>query len=254
MSWRTILSFLLLILSVAGLIWMILYAQSLRRTVVEQRREIDAGAVVSANNLYLEDAGSATDDLLLMIADLCGPDRPDLTRFCAERRYDIEVARLFNRAAIARATAAPDGYGQVRRDYQTLYAAIRPDANHGPPWVDGYRARALEGVAYAELKQGSLAEAERTIARAARLDDGAAMVGVTALKIACSRNADATSVRNSLESLRQRLAARLAAVGRPEGRYDFRLRDARAERALPERDLELYRLCAYAGIERQPGF
>ena len=69
------------------------------------------------------------------------------------------------------------------------------------PW----RGRVLEGIAYAQLKQGNLKTAGETIGEARENDGASAFVALTELKIACASRHEARKVASMFDAAQQRL-------------------------------------------------
>jgi hypothetical protein len=215
-------------------------------------RKLEAAALESAN-LYLQDKIYTTSDFLdetgAVLAEACQqPDLPAaLASFCARHRLTPGLILRTNAAAFARAAATTDADHAaviVRYEEELDYlGTLQRDAG-----MDGWIARAKEGIAYARLKRGELGEARSLIDEAKRLDRNSSMVGTTAIKIGCAEGADPRLIRAELRGLRRALDSEAARVRADSGASAFALRNAPLERRNVEGDAEMFEMCRHAGL------
>lgn len=145
--------------------------------------------------------------------------------------------------------------GEYGRSGERYLASLRTKdiSDVHPEWI----IRAREGLAYSYLKDGNLKEArtaitknfDQTIESGVINKDNRPYVfeDITTLKIDCRERADPSKVKSALNSVR--------------AKYDRVVQEAEAgklreiaieDRSLIEIDDELYDLCRYAGVSRQP--
>lgn len=149
---------------------------------------------------------------------------------------------------------------RLQADYpksQALYenALAIPHADE----VDAqWRMRALEGVAYAQMKRGRYDPAAKSLAQleALRLAENQRLntdfefvfAGLDEIKLACvAKRADAAQIRRDLDALRARFDH--YAATRPDA---WHAKYARLDRGYIEQDAELFELCAAAGVTLKP--
>jgi hypothetical protein len=221
---------------------------SARKALVETQTEL---ASAQADQLYVQDATYGAmvflDDTPL--AGLCKarPDDLDIQRRCQYQSNYTAVLKAFNEATSSR-TAVPRDYRRTLQSYRTFVRFLESE----PPSAlrSAWLARALEGVAYSQLKLGRSTEAEATIGQALSLDPYSGMVALTALKSACTKRADPTRVREELAAFRRRLDERVTTIANDPRLGEVARHSTRLERQLLEQDDELYFLCGYADVER----
>ena len=226
---------------------------SARQELEETRTNLgDARAELAAavaDQLYVRDAVYGTSDFLAQtpLGLLCEqrPDDSYIQRLCQSQNEYMAILTMFNEATRSR-TAVPRDYKRSLQDYLKFASFLesRPPSGLNNAWL----ARALEGVAYSQLKLRNLREAEAAIAKAQPLDPNSAIVGITALKVACAQQSEPELVQKEYAGLNQRLEARVASLSNNAGAIPIALRNAKLEIDLVEQDEELYNLCGYAGV------
>ncbi|HMH65429.1 MAG TPA: hypothetical protein VK515_07570 [Rhizomicrobium sp.] len=161
----------------------------------------------------------------------------------------------YTQAAIDRAMAQkPEDFLSVEKSYRSTLPLLKEavaDSDAGSSW----KARVLEGIAYAQLKEAAgnpdtaaFKNAESGIVAAAGLDKKSAFVGITALKIACTKKTDAAAVNAQFLDLKTRLTDEVNRVGKLKDAI-LGQRNASLELQYLQQDSELYYLCRYANLD-----
>ena len=169
-----------------------------------------------------------SQQLLNSLQSLCafgGPRAQQLSGFYA----------AYVPAVIARQKAA---YDDAAGNYQDAARAASEDPD--------LQARALEGLAYSQLKQHDLDAAERTIARAAGLKADYVFTQITQMKIACARKSPSGQVTALFDSA---LAGRRAII-QASAKDAVREQIASDDLALLLGDAELRSMCGYAKLPK----
>jgi hypothetical protein len=262
MSWRTILSSILLIGSVIGIILMIVYARDLRQTVTNQRSVIaeQKGAIAShearfrqqqreadldlarrqAQAAVLQDALVANEDVasgLARAASACPPPRERIGEEWTTTALNlcslIDVTANSFTDFLGRYTSvtgqrsiaeSPPAFQSLRLRYEALLAPANRLPNRNP-WL----ARVYEGIAYSNYRFGNLEGARAAIDRASQLNSGSALVELTALKIACAQG-------HSRAQVDERYASQLSRL-----RRTIREAASAGARIFAERELRYFR-------------
>jgi hypothetical protein len=169
-----------------------------------------------------------SQQLLNSLQSLCafgGPRAQQLSAFYA----------AYAPAVIARQKAA---YDNAAGKYRIAAQAAGEDPD--------LQARALEGLAYSQLKQHDLDAAERTIARAAGLKADYVFTQITQMKIACARKSPSDHVAALFEAA---LAERRAII-QANAKDAVRERIASDDLALLLGDAELRSMCDYVKVPK----
>lgn len=220
------------------------------RTELDQTRAELAAA--KADQLYVQDATYGTmvflDDTPLGLLCKNRPSDSYVQRLCQSQSDYTALLRLFSAATRSRA-ATPRDYARTKQNYEEFarYLKSRP----ADPLRDAWLARALEGVAYSEMKLGQSQRAEATIRNAVSLDPNSGMVALTALKVACDQRTDPAKVRQELAAFKQKLDERVTSVSADPRMSEVARRSTQMERDLLDQDEELAFLCSYAGIGKK---
>ena len=248
---------ILVALVTIGLFWA--NVEGLRSRVVTQQREIQqrdaALAAVDATIaqrksqlLVAQDAFVANSDVLNQASDTCKSAQPSTQAYnicSALGVYWMKFVQPYN-AAVSSRTSATD-FSKVEEAYRDVVPTFG-ESNASDDW----KARVLEGIAYAQFRQGKLQAARGQIDMALRLDPGSAFVNATALKIACANRAPASAIRESDKAVRDRLDKNYQVALHNSG-ATTQQRDTQLEKLYFDSDTELLNVCGYAGLMHEPG-
>lgn len=247
MSWRGVLTSVLLVAAAALLIFVALKARALSQKVEEQRAEIATHQARYAQTLQRQeslnvelarrraqvnvlDEALATNEAILegletartFLGGLCGagggprirmpdiPEATDLLNRCSYLRIVIDQA----------STRLPRGYSDVaglrvradtEADFRQLEQRYRALLARLPQ--DGgnrrWRSLAHEGIGYASYRLGSLRDAGENAETALQLDPGSAFAALTAIKISCAGPTPADQIRRRYDDQRRQLQRRV---------------------------------------------
>lgn len=245
-------SFLLIIVSVYLLL-------SQARDLASSRERLDETNKVLAQRqaqlLVLTDALIATEDqaktvdqVSAKVQSICSRQRStnaEVRALCALSEWATSASGRFLAAyagaAAQRASATSiDDWQAVRGEYAGLSSHLTADLDPGHQWA----ARIEEGIAYADYRLGKLDEASARADRAFQLDSRSAFVGLTRLKIACSRKEPKDRVAKLYSDQRRNLEE---SVRNPLPPMDKRY--AGYELRSFDRDSEVRLICAYANLK-----
>lgn len=160
----------------------------------------------------------------------------------------VEFLASYTDATAKRVRASSaDDFASIENIYRDLVPKAEVLGNEGA--AKQWLARAKEGIAYAQWRQGKLDEGAATIAQAAELDPASAFVGMTSLKIMCARKRPAGEVRKAYSDL----SARLARLKAEAARSPFRAvaENAALEDGYLRADDSIDYFCGYAQLERR---
>lgn len=241
-------AFLLVLVGAYLIITQVRDLTSARRELSETRAEL---AAAQADQLYVQDATYGAMDFLndTPLGLLCTrrPNDALVQGLCRSQTNYTAILKSFSAATRARATV-PRDYGRTLQSYRDFVGLL--ESQPPSPSRSAWLARALEGVAYSQLKLGRPGEAEATIKEALSLDPNSGMVALTALKTACVQRAPPAAVREQLATFRRRLDERVASIANDPRMGEVARRSTRLERDLLEQDEELYFVCSFANLER----
>ena len=136
-------------------------------------------------------------------------------------------------AVVARQQAA---YKEAAQQYEKALGAAAND--------DDLKGRALEGLAYSQMKNRNLGAAERSIMEAAALNTDYVFTAMTQMKIACAAKEPPEQVRSLFQKALNDRNNKIGAYRDDAGRERFAVYD----RQLLVGDPELKLMCRYAGI------
>jgi hypothetical protein len=212
-------------------LWKMVQADKMQRAEQDSRKLIATDAYIT-NERFAE-------DLLRLAQHPCGtgtraqmPGRecPELIAF--NTKLQAFYSR-YNRAVSARLLARNDS------DYREMERLYRNALESASTFDKNWHGMSLEGVAYAEMKLGELANAERDALHASTLNPATEFAGATYIKSLCLQQKPTTEITNAFEALRSRLAER-----RKFDSNDPRAKaDADLEYGYLRQDAELYSLC-----------
>jgi hypothetical protein len=224
---------------------------SARAELDETNRDL---AQRQAQLLVLTDALIASEDQAKMVEQVSGKVQSICSRqkdtnaevraLCALSQWATSYSGRFLAAYAAaagqRASAtSPADWQTVRGEYAGLRGFLTPEVDPGHQWA----ARVEEGTAYSDYRLGRLKEASAAADRAFQLDRRSAFVGLTRLKIACSKKAPKDAIAKLYSDQRRLLEE---SVRNPIPPMDKRY--AGYELSYFDRDAEVRVVCAYAKL------
>jgi hypothetical protein len=214
-------------------------------TVVEQLRQVSASLCgprgLSSDHNLPEETRTA-------LLNICGRSNLSADSWPATLAFFKQYNQAF---ALRLSASTPDDFEKVADGYKTAVAlSEQTDASHNRLVADEWRVRALEGLAYAKLRLGDLADA-RTLAANANTAAAAdhqypvyVFARTTALKAMCGLHAPESNVQREFLATEAALKAIEAAY--PAG-SEYR-KYAQEDLDTLLKDRELTGACEYANL------